>query len=233
MGKCSCYKGGEGKSGLDENRPTILVATALKDAQRSKVSTCSTKNIGPLFWVHVHLHVREVSGATPLSPSKVGRPGLPLPLRFQRPCSCKVSCTAHGSSLSGGHLSSAALRKASSVSPLGFLEPLISDWTPPTLAVLHTAWKCLLLLHLLPWLDNGLYGVHHTWGIPLRAQAVDGLWLYCSACPGPWTTSCACPFLFEQSRQGGRVSPHSWLAVVAATASRLQTDGLGRRHSPT
>ena len=87
MRKRSCYEGGEDKSSLDENGPTVLVATALNKGRAAieTVSARSAKNFGPIFWVHVHLHVREVSGPTPPSPSKVGQPGPPLPPRFQRP----------------------------------------------------------------------------------------------------------------------------------------------------
>lgn len=53
----------------------------------------------------------------------------------------------------------------------------------------------------------------HTWGIPLRPQAVDGLW-FC--CPGPWMASCGC--LFPLWTQG---SQDSWLSVVAAAVSDL------------
>ena len=84
MRKCSCYEGGDG---LDENGPTILVATALNKGRAAieSVSARSAKNFGPILWVHVHL-------LTPPSPSKVGQPEPPLPLRFLRPC---VHSTLH------------------------------------------------------------------------------------------------------------------------------------------
>ena len=88
MRKRSCHEGGEGKSGLDENGPNALVATALNKGRAAieSVSARSAKNFGPIFWVHVHLHIREVSGDTPPLPSEVKRPEPPLPPRFRRPC---------------------------------------------------------------------------------------------------------------------------------------------------
>ena len=72
MRKCSCYEGGEGKSGGYGPKGHAAIES---------VSARIAKNFGPIFWIHVH----EVSGATPPSSSKVERPRPPLPPRFRRP----------------------------------------------------------------------------------------------------------------------------------------------------
>lgn len=52
------------------------------------VSAQTMKNFRPVPRVYFHLHVREVSGVMPPSPSKVRRPGSPLPPHFRRPWVC-------------------------------------------------------------------------------------------------------------------------------------------------
>ena len=86
--KRSFYEGGEGKKWSCWNRINCSVGYVQRLVFLHEVRIkYSCQYFGS---VYICMTVREVSGAMPPSPSKVGRPGLPLSPRFRWPCVVSV-----------------------------------------------------------------------------------------------------------------------------------------------